>query len=208
MNLIQIENVSHLFGEPSKSAIYGILNLVNGKIYIGSAVKFNMRFSSHISKLNKGKHINIYLQKSWIKNSPLAFEFIILEFVSDKNDLIEREQYWIDLLKASDPEFGYNIRKNASNNLGLKYPPYAGEKIRAANLGKVHSAEHKAKNSAANKGHFVSEETKAKIGKANSRPDLWPHEKKYNCNCRECLDKKNIIRALKRYNHEGEFSLE
>lgn len=197
--VITVENISHLFSEPKKSAIYGILNLLDGKIYIGSAIKINMRLSSHKSKLNKNTHINPHLQRAWNKYSELAFEFIVLEYCDTLN-LIEREQYWIDLTKSNDPMFGYNIRKKASSNLGLKYPATAGEKVRQANLGKIHTAEHRAKNSAANTGRVCKEETKIKIGLANSRPDLWPHG--YKCNCKQCLNRKNLVRRLKRYNHD------
>ncbi len=206
--IIEIHNVSHLFTEPKQSAIYCILNLVNGKVYVGSAVNVNNRWASHKSKFKKNKHVNVYLQRAWNKYTELAFEFIILEYVVENDDLIDREQYWINLTQCNNSKFGYNIRKEAKNNLGLKYPATAGEKVRKANLGKTHSAEHRAKNSAANKGRLVSLETRTKIGIANSKSDKWPHPDRYNCRCRECLDKKNLERRLKRYNHEGEFSYE
>lgn len=179
--IIEIHNVSHLFTEPKQSAIYCILNLVNGKVYVGSAVNVNNRWASHKSKFKKNKHVNVYLQRAWNKYTELAFEFIILEYVVENDDLIDREQYWINLTQCNNSKFGYNIRKEA---------------------------EHRAKNSAANKGRLVSLETRTKIGIANSKSDKWPHPDRYNCRCRECLDKKNLERRLKRYNHEGEFSYE
>lgn len=187
-----------------KSGIYQIVNKLNGKIYVGSAINLNNRFSSHVSKLFKNKHVNVYLQRAWNKYGKEAFEFLILEYVDDKAKLTTKEQNWIDWLKSSDPDYGYNIRKIANSNLGLKYPASVGEKVRKANLGKIHSVERRLKNSEANKGHIVTKETKSKIGAANSKPDKWPH--KSFCNCRNCLDKKNLERRLKRYNREGEFA--
>ena len=47
-----------------KSGIYSIKNLINGKLYIGSAVDLRNRFSSHISKLRSGLHYKRYLKQS------------------------------------------------------------------------------------------------------------------------------------------------
>lgn len=47
-----------------KSGIYKITNVVNNKIYIGSACNIMQRFSNHKSSLRKGKHHSIYLQRS------------------------------------------------------------------------------------------------------------------------------------------------
>lgn len=49
------------------SGIYGIFNLVNGKVYIGSAINLKKRFSDHKGRLQKQKHRNGYLQNAWNK---------------------------------------------------------------------------------------------------------------------------------------------
>lgn len=97
-----------------KSGIYKIVNKLNGKIYIGSAVNLSNRKSSHFSKLRKNKHFNNHLQNSFNKYGKDNFEFIILEECNVEN-LIEREQYYIDNFKPQ-----YNKRIIAESNIGCK----------------------------------------------------------------------------------------
>ena len=211
----------------SKSAIYGILNLLNGKMYVGSAVAVDNRLRTHKSRLNLNKHPSKHLQGAWNEYGEFSFEFLILENCN-KEDLLDREAFWLDLTNCCDPKCGYNKRIVPNSNIGLKLGPASEErkrkvseihkgrvisaeqreKIRKSLIGKTLSKETREKISLAGMGRKFSVDRNKKIGLANSRPDLWPHEKKYNCNCRECLDKKNAIRRLKRYNHEGEFRLD
>lgn len=113
--------------------IYGILNKLNGKQYVGSAKNFYKRKTQHLKNLQLNKHPNLYLQNAWNKYGESMFEFIVLEKINDKGDLIEREQWWID---NSNSE--YNICKIANSSLGIKRRPETIEKIRQANLGLKH----------------------------------------------------------------------
>ena len=70
-------------------SIYKITNIINNKIYIGSAIDTYNRFSKHKSQLNKNKHHNSYLQNSWNKYGEQNFKFEIIEYITDKNKLIE-----------------------------------------------------------------------------------------------------------------------
>lgn len=90
-----------------KSGIYQIRNLVNNKIYIGSASDFYERKSQHFSLLKYGKH-NQKLQNSYNKHGKDNFVFEVIEFVEDKNKLLEYEQYWMDRFNVV--ENGYNIQ--------------------------------------------------------------------------------------------------
>lgn len=102
------------------SGIYCIENAINEKMYIGSSVDIKRRFQEHIRKLNKNEHHSQHLQRTWNKN-PGSFIFKILEIVPDKDDLIEREQWWLDILETYKDDKGYNARKDADSNLGLKW---------------------------------------------------------------------------------------
>ena len=110
--------------------IYGILNKVSGKYYIGSAVNFSKRKSRHLKLLRENKHHSYLLQKEWDEN---LFDFIILEKVLGKELLTEREQWWIDNTNSF-----YNICKIASSSLGVKRTEETKEKVRQANLGLKH----------------------------------------------------------------------
>lgn len=147
-----------------KAGIYKILNLVNGKFYIGSAKIFERRFWFHRWCLNKCRHQNSYLQRSFNKYGADAFEFIILEVIENatKEKLLDREQYYIDTLKPD-----YNILLIAVSSMGTKRSDEFREKLRIANTGKKHSAETRLKISKVQIGRKASEETKAKMSQAS-----------------------------------------
>jgi len=114
-------------------AIYCITNKITGKRYIGSALDFYGRKRTHLSKLRRGVHHSPYLQRSWDKYKEENFDFIVLELVEKREDLIQREQWWIDNTPSE-----YNACKIAGSSLGIKRRPETKEKLKLANLGKKH----------------------------------------------------------------------
>lgn len=94
-----------------------------GRSYIGSTVHTHKRFAQHKSGLLQGRHHNIFLQRVVDKHGIGCLTFELIESVGDRNNLFEREQYYIDTLK---PEFniggvggGDNFTKNP-NKLDIK----------------------------------------------------------------------------------------
>lgn len=133
----------------SSSGIYIITSCINGEIYIGSAVNIKQRKQQHFKHLELNKHHSIYLQRHYNKY-PDDLWFGILEFCPKEN-LIEREQYWMDTLH---PKF--NICPNAGNHLGFKYSEESRKKMsfskqgeKAPMFGKHHTEESKQKDSIA-----------------------------------------------------------
>lgn len=175
--------------EHAQSGIYAISNLINFKIYIGSAINIKERFKNHKKKLKYGKHPNKHLQAAYDKIGENCFSFDSLEYCC-KEQLLEREQFWINLTECCNPDFGYNKRKIPNSNLGLKFSDETKRKQSLAQLGhtrnkgKKHTIETKLKVSLANKGkpkpHFRNNEK-------------WPHELGYKCKCDECKFKKNEL---------------
>lgn len=102
------------------SGIYIITCLVNGRIYVGSAKKFGVRFNTHNRTLLNRTHHNSLLQRAWDKYGPDAFEWKVLETVSDLADLACREQHYLDLLEACGPK-GYNLYPTARSALGSRH---------------------------------------------------------------------------------------
>lgn len=169
----------------SSSAIYCIMNKINKKMYVGSAVNFSKRKSLHIAQLKKGSHHSKKLQNSWNKYGSKEFEFMIIESIEKKCDLIKREQVWINFFNSCDK--GYNTVRIAGSSYGfrhtleakekiknsqkgIKKPKGFGEKIRMAHKGRVVSDEIRKKLSISHIGNTHSIETKikmsiAKIGK-------------------------------------------
>lgn len=94
-------------------AIYQIKNKVNGKRYIGSTVDFDMRKRLHASMLRKGSHHSMVLQRAFSKYGEDAFEYAIIEGGIQEQDLIRREQWFID---SQCPEYN-------SNKVAGKPPP-------------------------------------------------------------------------------------
>lgn len=172
-----------------KSGIYKIINLITGRAYVGSSYNMAKRFKHHVLVLNKNTHKNSYLQSSWNLHGENAFEFIILEYCAIEN-LIEREQYWIDGLDCLTPK-GYNMLPSAGSMLGYKQTEEhirkrtadrvyivseeTKEKLRRANLGKKLSPETCAKFSAVKKGKQyrlgskTTDETKLKLSTAGKK---------------------------------------
>lgn len=136
-----------------KSGIYKITNTVNQKIYIGSATKLLSRKSEHFHYLKNNKHHSRKLQNSFNKYGIDNFCFDIIEYIEDKTKLIEREQYYLDLLNPY-----YNICKFAGSTLGLKK---SKESIEKSKIGYLKLISEKG---APNKGIPKSEEHKQKIG--------------------------------------------
>ena len=91
-----------------KSGIYKITNLVNNKIYVGLSKNLDKRWKTHSNELRKNKHYNTYLQSSWNKYKEENFKFDILE-VCGNEELVKRENYWINFYESFIPSKGYNI---------------------------------------------------------------------------------------------------
>lgn len=123
-----------------KNVIYKITNTINNKIYIGSAAYYDKRIGDHVSNLRKNKHHNKHLQLAWNKYGENKFIFTIIEEVDCKENLRNREQYYIDLY---EPHInGYNLCNLAERNrFGMKQPESAKIKIGNFWRGKKHSKE-------------------------------------------------------------------
>lgn len=137
---------------PRTSGIYKIVCLSNDKVYIGSTINLQRRIIKHRYDLRHGVHANRYLQNAWKKHGELVFEFRIIELIAAPL-LVEREQYWIDKLRACDHRRGYNVRPIANSNRGIKRKPS--------------SPEHIQRRVASRRGYRHSDETRIKIGAAN-----------------------------------------
>ncbi|MCX6218342.1 GIY-YIG nuclease family protein [Spirosoma sp.] len=109
------------------AGVYQILNIVNGKCYIGSTIDLYSRFVAHKSKLKRNKHANIYLQSAYNKYPPECWQFnilVVIEFpLSDTKSNFQRkligfENDIIQAHKANNRQYGYNLREQAGTNKG------------------------------------------------------------------------------------------
>lgn len=129
------------------SGIYKITNLVNSKIYIGSAVCLYNRFRLHISDLLDGSHNNTHLQSAFNKYGITNFRFEVIKLCKDK-ELESTERYYIKVLNVRNVKIGYNKNED----------PYT-------RLGAVLSEETKAKISNSLKGKKLPEKSLEKLKK-------------------------------------------
>lgn len=107
---------TRIFSEnKGKAAVYRWVNRINGKTYIGSSVDLATRLYKYYSlrQLNYSKTtIHYALLKYGFDN----FKLEILEYCEKGANPVNREQYYLDLLK---PE--YNILNQAGSLLGFKH---------------------------------------------------------------------------------------
>jgi len=109
-----------------KSGVYKILNILNGKCYIGSSEFLNRRIKDHRIYLKNNTHSCKHLQNSYNKYGKAAFVFGVIEYC-EIDKLIEREQFWID---KTDISIRYNKRRIAQSNKGFKFSAESKEKLK------------------------------------------------------------------------------
>lgn len=145
------------------SGIYQIKNLVNGKVYIGSAIDIKKRWALHEFQLKNNIHHSKYLQNSWNKHGEEFFVFEVIELIRNEEELLSREQYWMDFSQCYVSDNGYNVISKAGSHLGVKRSEESKLKMSIAQKNKVMPESAKKKLSEINKGKTLSEETKNKI---------------------------------------------
>lgn len=101
--------------EYGTSGIYKIVNVVNGKLYIGQSRDLRERTFDHFRKLRNNKHGNPYMQNSYNKHGHDSFQVEILE-LCDPELLNSREAHWINHYNSYIREYGYNIEKPSSED--------------------------------------------------------------------------------------------
>lgn len=102
----------------SLAGVYLCINLINGKIYVGSAAIKNMyrRYSAH---LLKGKGGSLLVKRAVLKYGLENFAFVVIETtknIKNKAEIISIEQKYIDMLNPK-----YNIAKIAGSLLNFKW---------------------------------------------------------------------------------------
>jgi group I intron endonuclease len=180
---------------PIKNCIYQIRSVITKEIYVGSAVNFKGRKSTHLRALEKGIHPNKPMQLHYKEHGPLGFEFSVLK-LSSRENLISDEQHFIDTLK---PQF--NISKFATSTLGIQMQAHVKQALKDSQhkiirdevyrkkmsdslIGREFSIEHRAKIGDKSRGKVLSESTRnlisrARIGRFKGADN--PNSKKILC---------------------------
>lgn len=191
-----------------KGVIYKIINLTNGKFYVGSTIKPKDRFRTHRRKLRKGTHHCVHLQNAWNQCGEDNFVFRVVEVVDAPSELHVFEQRWLDEHHGT-PQCYNHAKYTDSSNRGVVRPeshrrrlskallrhyeanphPMVGFKhseesialMRQNRAGIPVSEEKKEKLRQANLGKRASAETRAKLSAMRKgRPKSPEHIAKYN----------------------------
>lgn len=170
----------------NQPGVYQWRNLINNKIYVGSAFDLYKRRREHYKSLVMNYHYNEKFQNSFNFHGEENFVFEILELVprfenESKLDFKKRlvkgkEQHYLDTLLFAQEndnrfhELGYNIRRIADSGLGTKRTLETREKMSKAmkgkRLGTKRSQESIEKVRLANTGKKRSKEVCEKLSKA------------------------------------------
>lgn len=167
--------------------VYKTTNLINGKIYIGQDLNNNPNY------LGSGLMLNNAIKKYGKEN----FKKETIEVCNSKEELNEREKFWIKELNSQDRKIGYNIADGGTG--GKTWQNYTDPEMikntkekrskstseRNKRDGGWSSDPEKRKKSSikANlartmKGYKHSEETKAKIGDAHRGKEVSEEARK------------------------------
>lgn len=138
------------------SGVYRIVNTINHKVYIGSAVNLRRRELRHWNELSLGKHHNKHLQRAWVKYGCEAFVFEVIATIP-VGELADVES---KLLKENvGKPHCYNIATDATTPcLGLT-------KEKSYCWGRKASIATKLKQSLARKGRSLPNPHKANVSK-------------------------------------------
>lgn len=117
--------------------VYKILNLINGRFYIGQSLHIHNRFNQHKKQLLNNKHSNVFLQNDYNKiaketNKTIKeiFKFEIIErFEYASKDILNKKEN--DLLQKlyDNQKLCYNLAKEACT-LGYKQSKETINKIK------------------------------------------------------------------------------
>lgn len=154
--------------------IYKIINAVNNKFYVGSAVDFEKRKARHLWRLRRGDHVNKHLQAAFNKYGESSFIFVLVEHVPVDADILAAENKWLKAHvghsycynKAADataPGTGTFGEKNPMWGKTFNHTDAAKQAIAAASTGRVQSEKTKSKRRSTMQGHIVSSATRLKI---------------------------------------------
>jgi len=121
----------NLIGRENKNCtvIYQWVNLINGKIYIGSAWKGSERLLSYWRPSTLKRNLPIY--RSILYYTHNNFALAILEKLGKtgsvtKEHMLSREQHYLDIIFKSDKNIIMNNSPTAGTTLGFKHKPEFG----------------------------------------------------------------------------------
>ena len=123
MNNKKKELVKEYKQNPPKMGVYQIRNLVNDKVFVGTALNLDGILNSNKFQLKMGGHKNKALQSEWKEFGAENFVFEVLDELTPnassekdyREELAFLEEFWLDKLKPFG-ERGYNEKKKTTED--------------------------------------------------------------------------------------------
>jgi len=122
-----------------KGIIYCVTNLVNGKKYIGQTIRtLELRKKQHLITYEKS---SLPFHRALLKYGVENFSWNIIDTSSSKNELNEKEKYWIKKLESyASTQQGYNVHEGGKGGNTFKWMTKDNydlmiEKLRKINIG-------------------------------------------------------------------------
>lgn len=153
---------------PKQSGIYLIRCLANNRVYVGSACNIKKRLKVHHNALKRGDHHSVTLRRAWAKYGAQEFAWEVQELVPNLDELIAREQYWINEFDAANPLKGFNMSPTAGSTRGIPVSAETRARLSESHKGKTHTQEWRDKMSLIMKGRKPSPQTIAASIKAHT----------------------------------------
>jgi group I intron endonuclease len=127
------------------SGIYQIILKEDGRSYVGSALSIKERWYNH-RKASVSSGPRQVIARALAKYGPDNFNWIILEQCDpDPELLLEKEQSWLDKIRPfADEDRGFNVRKIANSNVGIKRTIESRQKQSKTMTGVSKTLEHRA----------------------------------------------------------------
>ena len=137
--------------------VYKITNKINGKVYIGQTIRpLITRWRQHYNPSNSNCTA---LHRAIKKYGKECFTIEQIDVACDRDELDEKEQYWIAFYDSINPENGYNLRLGGEHHTVSDETRY---KLGKGNRGRKFSKELRSKLSDSHKGCKMSPEAIAK----------------------------------------------
>ena len=92
--------------------IYKITCTINNRIYIGSSMNIQQRWTTHKRELNNNEHDNMFLQRDWNRYGEENFTFEILEECEFGTQYTVEQKYLNELKPFFKDGTGYNIKRD------------------------------------------------------------------------------------------------
>ncbi|MDD5358344.1 MAG: NUMOD3 domain-containing DNA-binding protein [Candidatus Nanoarchaeia archaeon] len=163
-------------------------NKENGMVYIGQTTQeLGRRKTQHIHNSKRNK-TNRYFSHALSFYGLSCFYWSPIDWAYSKNELNEREKWWIDYMLANNRDYGYNLTDGGESCI------FNEETIKKMSEAKLGKPSHR-------KGSHCSEETKKKISISQTGKKLSPETRekmsKSRLNKRHTEDSKQKMRKPK-----------